>query len=101
MRKAARGLKRLEVALSLVRLLKALQDEMGFWNDSQVLLRLMSEFIGHADFLVRHPDFARVLLTEMEKERQRNDSATAEILKSAEKVREWRFPEEAPEQEPA
>ncbi len=88
-------------AKSLVRLLKVLQDELGFWNDSQVLLRLMAEFIGHADFLVRHPDYARVLLTEMEKERQRNGAATAEILKSAAKVREWRFPEEASGQEPA
>jgi len=74
---------------------------MGCWNDSQVLMRFMAEFIGHPDFLLGHPDYARALLTEMEKERQRNDSAMAEILKSAEKVREWRFPEEAPEQQPA
>jgi hypothetical protein len=101
MRKATRGLKRLEVALSLVMLLEVPQDELGYWNDSHVLLRLMAEFIGHADFLVQHPDYARVLLTEMEKERQRNGAATAEILKSAAEVRDWRFPEKAPVQEPA
>lgn len=60
----------------------------------------MAEFIGHADFLVNHPDFARVLLTEMKKERQRNGSATTEFLKSAEKVRAWRFPEELSGQVP-
>jgi len=81
-------------AKSVVKSLKVLQDELGYCNDSQVLLRFMAESIGH-------PDYARALLTEMEKERQRNDSVTAEILKSAEKVREWRFPEEAPEQQPA
>jgi CHAD domain-containing protein len=88
-------------AKSLVKSLKVLQNELGYWNDSQVLLRFMAKSIGHADFLLGHPDYARALITEMEKERQRNDSATVGILKSAEKVREWRFPEEASEQEPA
>ena len=88
-------------AKSLVKSLKVLQNELGYWNDSQVLLRFMAKSIGHADFLLGHPDYARALITEMEKERQRNDSATVGILKSAEKVREWRFPEEAPGQEPA
>jgi CHAD domain-containing protein len=86
-------------AKSLVKELKVLQDELGSWNDRHVLLRLLAQFIGQANFLLAHPDYARVLLTEMEKERQRNDSATVEILKSAEKIREWRFPEEASEQE--
>jgi len=88
-------------AKSLVKLLKTLQDDLGSWNDSQVLLRLMADSIGHPDFLLDHPDYARVLLTEMEKERQRNGSATAEILKSAEKVCQWKFPDEAAELDPA
>jgi len=87
-------------AKSLVKALKVLQDDLGSWHDGQVLLRLMAEFIGHADFLVQHPDFARVLLTEMEKERQRLDAAVGEILKSAQKVRAWRFPDDASGQEP-
>lgn len=88
-------------AKSLVKSLKVLQDELGYWNDSQVLLRFLAKSIGQPDFLLGHPDYARALITEMEKEGQRTDLATVDILKSAEKVREWRFPEAASEQEPA
>jgi CHAD domain-containing protein len=76
---------------SLVKSLKALQDDLGHWHDCCVLLRFIAEFIGRPDFLVEQPEISRVLLTEMEKERHRNSSAVSNILKSAEKIREWRL----------
>ena len=72
----------------LVKSLKTLQDELGNWHDRIVLLQFVAEFIGRPNFLVKHPHLGRLLLTEMEKERQRNDSAVVEILTSAEQIRE-------------
>jgi len=88
-------------AKSIVKSLKVLQDELGYWNDSQVLLRFMAESVGHPDFFARPSRLRQGVAHRNGEGRQRNDSAMAEILKSAEKVREWHFPEEAPEQQPA
>ncbi len=74
---------------SLAKSLKVLQDDLGHWHDGQVLLQFVAEFIARPDFLVDHPEIGRVLLTEMQKERHRNDSALVNILKSADKIREW------------
>jgi CHAD domain-containing protein len=76
---------------SLVKSLKLLQDDLGQWRDRHILLRFMAEFIGRPEFLVDQPEMSRILLTEMEKERQRNDSAMSGFLKTAEKIREWRL----------
>ena len=71
-----------------IKALKLLQDELGNWHDRHVLLQFIAEFIGRPDFLVDHPDTARALLAEMERERQTNDLAVSSILKSAEKTRD-------------
>ncbi|HEU4345476.1 MAG TPA: CHAD domain-containing protein [Candidatus Binatia bacterium] len=75
---------------SLAKSLKSLQNELGHWHDCLVLLQFVADFIGRPDFLVNHPELGRVLLTEMEKERHRNDSTLADVFESAEKIREWR-----------
>jgi CHAD domain-containing protein len=76
---------------SLVKSLKLLQDDLGHWHDGHVLLRSMAEFIARPDFLVDQPEISRVLLTEMEKERHRNDAAVSNILERAEKIRDWKL----------
>jgi CHAD domain-containing protein len=73
----------------LVKSLKLLQDDLGRWRDRHVLLRFVAEFIGRPEFLVDQPEMSRVLLIEMEKERQNNESVMSGIFKSAEKIREW------------
>jgi CHAD domain-containing protein len=78
-------------AKALVKSLKLLQDDLGHWHDCFVLLRFVAEFLGRPDFLVEQPEISRILLTEMEKERHRNGSAVTNILKSAEKIREWKL----------
>ena len=76
-----------------VKTLKAFQDQLGAWHDRTVLLQLVADFIGRQDFLVSHPEMARALLLEMDKERRKNEAAVANILKSAEKIREsWSVP---------
>jgi CHAD domain-containing protein len=71
-----------------VKTLKALQDQLGDWHDRHIMLQLAADFIARRDFLVSHPEMARALLGEMNKERRKNDAAVANILRSAEKVRE-------------
>jgi CHAD domain-containing protein len=71
-----------------VKSLRALQDQLGEWHDCYVMLQLVAEFIGRPDFLVDHPEIGHTLLTEMERERHRNEEAVTNILKSAEKVRQ-------------
>ena len=76
-----------------IKALKLLQDKLGDWHDRIILLQLIAEFIGRPDFLVDHPEAGRALLTEMERERHKNDAATSAILKSAEKTRDaWSQP---------
>jgi CHAD domain-containing protein len=77
---------------SLVESLKMLQDELGAWHDKQVLLKVAAEFVAQPDYLAVYPGDARVLLTEMEKERQQYDFAVSSILKNAETIEgeKWR-----------
>jgi CHAD domain-containing protein len=70
-----------------VKALKKLQDQIGEWNDRQVLLRFAADFISRPDFLAAHPDLARALLAEMDSEKQRDSVAIAGILKDAERIR--------------
>jgi CHAD domain-containing protein len=72
----------------LVKALKGLQDELGQWHDRHVLLQLVAEFITQPNFLASHPNIARALLTEMEKEHRSNNAAVNDTIESAEKIRE-------------
>lgn len=80
-------------AKALVKSLKLLQDDLGHWHDCYVLLGFIAEFLGRPDFLVEQPEVSRILLTEIEKERHRNESTVTNILKNAEKIREWKVAE--------
>jgi CHAD domain-containing protein len=83
-----------------IKALKLLQDKLGDWHDRIILLQLIAEFIGRPDFLVEHPEAGRALLTEMERERHKNDIAVSNILKSAEKTRDaWGEPKTGTTQE--
>jgi len=87
-------------AKARIKTLKTLQDQLGQWHDHHVLVRLAAKFLSRDDFLVAHPDLSRALLVEMERERRRNDTAVANILKSAEKIRDaWVVTEPKPPQE--
>jgi CHAD domain-containing protein len=74
-------------ARTRIKSLRALQDQLGDWHDCYVMLQLVAEFIGRPDFLVDHPEIGRTLLTEMERERHKNEEAVTNILKNAEKIR--------------
>jgi len=75
-------------AKPLVESLKALQDTLGAWHDRAVLVDHVAKFIGQAGFLADHPDMGRALLTEMEKEKLRNQSAIDQLLGDAAQVPE-------------
>jgi len=68
--------------------LKKLQQALGDWHDRWVLMREVAEFVGQPNFLTDHPDLSRILLAEMEKETQRNESAIDHLLSSAAKVQQ-------------
>ena len=71
-----------------VKSLKLLQDALGNWHDRHVLLQLIADFIGRPDFLIENPEAGRALLTQMERERHKNERAAGAILKRAEKTRD-------------
>jgi CHAD domain-containing protein len=71
-----------------IKALKNFQTLVGDWHDRCVLLEHVGQFISRPDFLVDHPDLGRTLLSEMEKEKLRNESAVEEILLKAPKVGE-------------
>jgi CHAD domain-containing protein len=75
-------------AKPLVEALKQLQNALGDWHDRSVLVDYVAEFIGQADFLADHPDIGRALLTEMEKEKLRSQTAINQLLSDAAKVPE-------------
>ncbi len=64
----------------LLEWLKELQEALGIWNDRQVLYQAMADAMARPEFLLRKPDTARILLTEMEKDHLRQETATNEIL---------------------
>lgn len=72
----------------LVNTLAAMQGALGDWHDRSVLLHQVADFIGRPEFLADHPDIARILLAEMEKERLRSTADAANILRLANKVPE-------------
>jgi CHAD domain-containing protein len=73
---------------SLVAALRQLQTALGDWHDRVVLLDRTGAFVAQGRLLTDRPDLGRVLLTEMEKERSRLDTAGAAILRDAAKVAE-------------
>lgn len=64
----------------LLEWLKELQEALGIWNDRQALYQAMADAMARPEFLLRKPDIARMLLTEMEKDHLRQETATNEIL---------------------
>ena len=76
-------------AKPLVETLKELQNALGDWHDRSVLIDYVAGFIGRASFLADHPDIGRALLTEMEKEKLRLDTAIHQLLADAAGVVEY------------
>jgi CHAD domain-containing protein len=72
----------------LVQALKQLQNALGEWHDRSALIDCVAEFIGRANFLADHPDIGRALLTEMEKEKLRNETHINQLLADAGKIPE-------------
>lgn len=66
--------------------LKALQDDLGAWRDRSLLRRYVAEFIGRADFLAEEPGMGRILLLEMERDKQQDQAALDEIIAKADKL---------------
>jgi CHAD domain-containing protein len=75
-------------AKPLVQALKQLQNALGEWHDRSALIDCVAEFIGRANFLADHPDIGRALLTEMEKEKLRNETHINQLLADAGKIPE-------------
>jgi CHAD domain-containing protein len=73
-------------AKARVKSLRVLQDQLGAWNDSQVLLKTCAKFLSRRDFLGMYPGPARALLLEMERERRRANGAIEGLIRRAEKV---------------
>ena len=71
-------------AKSQVKLLKALQDELGRWHDWHVLLQFVAELSEKPEFVRDHPKFQQILERVIGAERQKNNAAIKEILKQAE-----------------
>jgi CHAD domain-containing protein len=69
-----------------IKSLHALQDQLGSWHDSEILLKTCAKFLSRKDFLGSHPGVARALLVEMERERRRANGAVEGLLKHAEKT---------------
>jgi CHAD domain-containing protein len=69
-----------------VKSLRALQDQLGSWHDSEVLLKTCAKFLTRKPFLSTYPGLARALLVEMERERRRADGAIEGLVKHAEKA---------------
>jgi CHAD domain-containing protein len=75
-------------AKPLVDALKELQNALGEWHDRSVLIEYLGKFLVQGYFLVDHPDIGRALLTEMEKEKLRNQTTISQLLADAAKVAE-------------
>jgi CHAD domain-containing protein len=75
-------------AKPLVQALKQLQSSLGEWHDRSALIDCVAAFIGRANFLADHPDIGRALLTEMEKEKLRNETNINQLLADAGKIPE-------------
>ena len=73
-------------AKSHVKSFKALQDELGRWHDRHVLLKLIKEINKKPEFLGDQPEIQQVLESDIENDRQNNDSAIDGILTAAESL---------------
>lgn len=73
-------------AKRLVQELKGIQDHLGYWHDRFVLRQHVGEFIGRPDFMAEEPGMCRALLLEMEREKQRDQAAAAEIIAKAAEI---------------
>lgn len=73
-------------AKARVKSLRALQDQLGSWHDSEVLLKTCAKFLTRKDFIATYPALARTLLVEMERERRRANGAIEGLVKHAEKA---------------
>jgi CHAD domain-containing protein len=73
-------------AKARVKSLRALQDQLGSWHDSEVLLTTCAKFLRRQDFLATYPGLARALLVEMERERRRINASIEGLVKHAEKA---------------
>jgi len=73
-------------AKTRVKSLRALQDRLGSWHDSEMLLQTCAKFLRRKDFLAAHPGLARALLLEMERQRRRVNGAIEGLIQHAEKV---------------
>jgi CHAD domain-containing protein len=60
--------------------LKDLQDALGVWHDRQVLNQAVAEAIGSAKILLTQPKAARILLSELEKDRSREAETVEKIF---------------------
>jgi len=67
--------------------LKQIQSAMGDWHDRSMLVQYAEEVLAGPDFSSRQPEVSGALLTEMEKEKQRNEEAIETILSRAAKLR--------------
>lgn len=68
--------------------LKALQDDLGNWHDRSVLRDFVADFIGRPGFLAEEPGRCRALLSDMEREKQRDHAAIADAITKAEQLAE-------------
>jgi CHAD domain-containing protein len=69
-----------------IKSLRALQNQLGSWHDSEVLLQTCAKFLRRQDFLATYPGLARALLVEMDRERRHANGAMGGLVKHAEKA---------------
>jgi CHAD domain-containing protein len=67
--------------------LSDIQDKLGDWHDSHVLLQFAGDYLRQKDFLTAHPGESRALLLDMESERRRAQTKVQEALDTAEQLR--------------
>jgi CHAD domain-containing protein len=91
--KRLRYLLELQAALSepkakaLARSLALLQDKLGVWHDSQVLLQFAAAHLRSEEYLANHPGESRALLLDMERDRRHAAVQAAEAVAEAETMR--------------
>jgi hypothetical protein len=63
--------------------LAALQEALGTWHDRQLLQRAVAETVGRPDILLEELPSVRVLLSQLERERNRPPKDVERILRLA------------------
>ena len=69
-----------------VKELKGLQQSFGGWHDRHVLFQSAAQFVGRPNFLLSHPEIARSLLDDMERQRNEEVAVVESIIKRADKL---------------